>query len=335
MMNTWKSGAAWLLLSILLLGGACTRPKAYRVNEGWIFGTTYRIVYDAEGDKHEEIKALLQLFNASLSTFDSSSVITRFNRSNTGVRADSFFRTVVEAGLRISEQSEGAFDMTVAPLVNAWGFGFEQKEKISPALIDSLRLRVGMAYLWWQGDSLLKGDPRIMLDASAIAKGYGVDVVASFLAAQGCTNYLVEIGGEVVTGGLNAKGLPWRIGVDRPAEQTGSVTGDYQFVLGLSNRALATSGNYRNYYVEDGKKYAHTIDPRSGYPASHSLLSATVLAPTCMEADAWATAFMVLGVEASKALLSDLPELDVCFIYHEGEADAVYLTDGFRRLIVE
>src|SRR5690554_4467323 len=159
-----KRIAGLLLLSILLFAAACTRPNAYQVNEGWIFGTTYRIVHEAEEDQHAEIKALLQRFNASLSTFDSSSVITRFNRSNTGVRADSFFRVVVAEGMRIADKSGGAFDMTVAPLVNAWGFGFEQKEKISPALIDSLRRYVGMQSLAWQGDSLLKGDPRIMLE---------------------------------------------------------------------------------------------------------------------------------------------------------------------------
>jgi thiamine biosynthesis lipoprotein len=162
-----------------------------------------------------------------------------------------------------------------------------------------------------------------------------VDVVAGYLAQQGISNYLVEIGGEVVTEGLNARGIAWRIGVDEPVDDLTDTHREFKMVIEVSGRALATSGNYRNFYVDNGKKYAHTIDPRSGYPVQHSLLSASIIAPSCMEADAYATACMVMGLEASKELISRLPDIEACFIYHTEEGDQVFMTDGFEALVVE
>lgn len=325
----------FLGLGFLLMTGACQPPVQYYLNEGLVFGTTYRMVYESRDDHHLAIKELLKDFNSSLSTYDSLSVISRVNNNDSTVRADVYFRALMETGRRITLESNGAFDMTVAPLVNAWGFGFKNRSAISEALIDSLLLLVGMDQIWLEGDRVVKKQAGVMLDGGAIAKGYGVDVVAGYLAQQGISNYLVEIGGEVVTDGVNARGVAWRVGVDEPVDDQTLAQREFKMIIEVSGRALATSGNYRNFYIDGGKKYAHTIDPRNGYPVEHSLLSASIIAPTCMEADAYATACMVMGLEASKELISRLPNIEACFIYHTEDGDQVYLTEGFEALVVE
>ncbi|MCA1744467.1 MAG: FAD:protein FMN transferase [Bacteroidales bacterium] len=325
----------FLGLGFLLLTGACQSPAQYHVNEGLVFGTTYRMVYESREDHHLAIKEVLKGFNSSLSTYDSLSVISRVNNNDSTVRADAYFRALMETGRRVTLESNGAFDMTVASLVNAWGFGFKNRSIISQELIDSLRLLVGMDQIWLEGDRVVKKQAGVMVDGAAIAKGYGVDVVAGYLAQQGISNYLVEIGGEVVTDGVNARGVAWRVGVDEPVDDQTVAHREFKMIIEVSGRALATSGNYRNFYIDNGKKYAHTIDPRTGYPVEHSLLSASIIAPTCMEADAYATACMVMGLEASKELISRLPNIEACFIYHTEEGDQVFMTDGFEALVVE
>jgi thiamine biosynthesis lipoprotein len=322
-------------LVFLLMTSACQSPAEYYVNEGLVFGTTYRMVYESRDDHHLAIKELLNGFNSSLSTYDSLSIISRVNNNDSTVQVDAYFRALMETGRRITSKTNGAFDMTVAPLVNAWGFGFKNRSTITQELIDSLLLLVGMDQIWLEGDRVVKKQADVMLDGAAIAKGYGVDVVADFLARQGLSNYLVEIGGEVVTKGVNARGGPWRVGVDEPVDDQTIDQRSFKMIIEVSGQALATSGNYRNFYMDGGKKYAHTIDPRTGYPVEHSLLSASIIAPSCMEADAYATACMVMGLEASKELISRLPDIEACFIYHTEEGDQVFMTDGFEALVVE
>jgi thiamine biosynthesis lipoprotein len=322
-------------LVFLLMTSACQSPAEYYVNEGLVFGTTYRMVYESRDDHHLAIKELLNGFNSSLSTYDSLSIISRVNNNDSTVQVDAYFRALMETGRRITSKTNGAFDMTVAPLVNAWGFGFKNRSTITQELIDSLLLLVGMDQIWLEGDRVVKKQADVMLDGAAIAKGYGVDVVADFLARQGLSNYLVEIGGEVVTKGVNARGGPWRVGVDEPVDDQTFDQRSFKMIIEVSGQALATSGNYRNFYMDGGKKYAHTIDPRTGYPVEHSLLSASIIAPSCMEADAYATACMVMGLEASKELISRLPDIEACFIYHTEEGDQVFMTDGFEAMVVE
>jgi thiamine biosynthesis lipoprotein len=207
------------------------------------------------------------------------------------------FSEVYQLAQTVSKETDGAFDITVAPLVNAWGFGFKHEQMPTPEQVDSL-LQL-----------------RNQMDFSAIAKGYGCDVVARLLESHGIHNYMVEIGGEVVVSGKNAKGDDWHIGITKPTDDSLSVEGEMQTVLTITDHAMATSGNYRNFYYQGGRKYAHTIDPRTGYPVQHSLLSATVLAENCATADAYATSFMVLGVEGTKAVLARHPELMAYLIY--------------------
>ena len=227
---------------------------------------------------------------------------------------------------QIADNTNGSFDITVAPLVNTWGFGFKTGNPPSKMAIDSLRSIVGYKKVSLHNNRITKTDPRVMLDCSAIAKGYGCDVVARLLQRHGIENYMVEIGGEVVTHGISEKRLPWKIGVTKPTDDSLAVDKELQTVLNVKNMAMATSGNYRNFYYKNGKKYAHTIDPKTGYPVQHNILSATVLAKHCAEADAYATSFMVMGLDGAKKVLKEHPELMAYLIYadHKGNMQVWY-----------
>lgn len=293
--------------------------EPYMRNEGRVFGTFYSLIYQhPEGvDLHQEVIAALQGLDASLSIFNDSSVIARINRGAQG-EVDALFLQMYNQALEVSTVTNGAFDITVGPLVDLWGFGRGTRKQVSKAEVDSIRQRVGYHNLTLQDNVLVKADSLIRLDASAIAKGLGVDVALNCLKEHGCVNAMVEIGGEVACCGVNPDGKSWRIGINKPVNDSIGTDKSMECVLHLTDIAVATSGNYRQFYYHEGKKYAHTIDPRSGYPVEHNLLSATVVAPSCMEADAWATAFMVLGVDSALVLCDSRPELD-CFLIYEND----------------
>ena len=229
--------------------------------------------------------------------------------------ADSLLTDVFMLAKSISEETDGAFDITVAPLVNAWGFGFDSSTNVSRETIDSLRRFVGFDKIALKDGKIVKQDSRTMLDCSAIAKGYGVDHVARLLDSKGVENYMIDIGGELVLKGNNPKMNVWRIGINKPIDDSLSVNQELQTVIEITNAGLATSGNYRNFYYKDGKKYAHTINPRTGYPVQHNILSATVLAKNCATADAYATSFMVMGMKGAKQILKKHPDLCAYLIY--------------------
>lgn len=321
-------------LVIVLLTFSCTPSKTVYVrNEGMVFGTTYHLIYQSKEDLHSEIKLKYNEFDLSLSTYNKESVISKVNK-NVPVEADAYFLKLFNAAKKISAHTHGAFDMTVAPLVNAWGFGFTNKDSISTELIDSLRQYIGMDKVWLEGKQVKKANEAVMLDASAIAKGYAVDVIADFLEAKGIDNYMVEIGGEIRMRGKNHKGVAWRVGIDKPIDDPKVLKRDLQAIISIDNGALATSGNYRNFYYENGRKYAHTIDPATGYPVQHELLSASVIAKDCMTADAYATAFMVMGLEKSKALVESTSGLEAYFIASTGEENyEIVCTRGFEKLL--
>lgn len=285
----------------------------YRTQQGKIFGTLYTVTYEHNEDLQPLIIDALQAVDASLSPFNKKSIISHIN-NNERFCVDTLFSEVFRNAEIIYTESHGAFDPTVAPLVNAWGFGFKQSSNITASTIDSLLALVGLHRVTLNNGLITKSDPRIMLDFSAIAKGYGSDCVARVLDSCGVQNYMVEIGGEIVIKGHNKNGNPWGIGINKPIDDSLSTNQELQTVLRLTDCAIATSGNYRNYYYKDGVKYAHTIDPRTGYPVQHSLLSATVIADNCMRADALATAFMVLGVDSAMTYCKLHPEIDGYFI---------------------
>lgn len=301
----------------------------YQHNEGMIFGTFYSVTYQHDRDLHKEIEAELMKVDKSLSPFNKQSIITAIN-NNKPITIDQLFLNVYDMAQQISEDTDGAFDITVAPLVNAWGFGFKNGTPPTAAVIDSLRQIVGYKKIHLMGKMIKKDDPRIMLDCSAIAKGYGSDVVARFLRNEGIKNFMVEIGGEVVTSGINPKRLPWAIGVEKPVDDSLATCKELQTILNITDIAMATSGNYRNFYYKNGKKYAHTIDPKTGYPVQHNILSATVLAKECARADAYATSFMVVGLEKAKEILKRNPDLKAYIIYDNNGEYGVWQSDGLQ-----
>ena len=323
----------------LLIFSSCAHKTSWIKNQGQVFGTYYHLIYESPDgrDLNKEVMQALDSVNESLSTYDSTSVISRLNQSDSGTRADIHFRKVFLAAKEANQASDGAFDMTVAPVVNAWGFGFSNKKEITPAVIDSLKQLIGMDHFKLTNDSILKHRKEVMLDASAIAKGYGVDVAAQTLARHGCKNFLVEIGGEIVCQGLNSREQAWRVGIDKPVDDPVASNRELQFIIELSDKALATSGNYRQFYIDEktGKKYAHTINPLSAMPVDHSLLSASVIANDCMTADAWATACMVMGLEKSLNVMKKHPEMEGCFIYSTEEGMEVSWTEGFEKHFVK
>jgi len=295
------------------------------------------MVYESPNGKNlqEEISDKLAKYTKIFSTYDKESTISKIN-NNIDTELEPEFITCFKKAMEVSKITHGAFDITCGPMVNAWGFGPEEKEKMTPEIIDSLKAITGYQKVKLVNGKIIKENPHMKLDMSAISKGYTCDLIGDFLRNKGCTNYMVEIGGEVVAKGKNEKGNIWTIGISKPDENAFFASNDYQAKVHLPDHALATSGNYRNYYVENGKKYAHTIDPKTGYPVQHSLLSSTVLADNCMTADAFATSFMVLGMEDGIEIVQEHPELKVYFIYADkDEHNQVYMSDNFHQPLVK
>ncbi len=335
-----KKKLVWQLpfLVLLIVGTIIILKKQppFRTNEGLVFGTVYKITYQSDADLHAEIKQALQEVDNALSPYNKNSIITRINQ-NQDTTVNAYFTDVFTLSQKVSAETEGAFDITVAPLVNAWGFGFKHALDMDSAKIDSLLQFVGYNKIKLEGGRVIKEDERTMLDCSSIAKGYGVDVVGKLLKSKGIQNYMVDIGGEVVLSGKNPKMKKWRIGINKPTDDSLSINQELQTILEISDAGMATSGNYRKFYYKDGKKYAHTIDPRMGSPIQHSILSATVIAKDCTTADAYATAFMVMGLEKAMAFCKTHPELDAYFICSgkDGKEYEIYHTPGMDRFIVK
>ena len=319
---------ALIVGTVFILSGS-----KYYTNEGQIFGTTYHITYAGTNDLDKEIRAELQRVDDALSMFNKQSVLSKFNRNEKYDVSNARFNDVVRLSLQLSRETDGAFDITVAPLVNEWGFGFKHRERINASKIDSLRAFVGYDKLFYEGNRLNKRDSRVTIDCGAVAKGYGVDCVARLLSSKGCTNYMVEIGVEVVVKGKNAKGKKWTIGINKPVDDSTKTVSEVQNILHVSDCGIATSGNYRNFYYVDGRKVSHTIDPKTGQPVQHSLLSATVLTPSCAKSDALATSFMVMGLDRAKAFLAKHKDVQAYFIFADGQGKYnVWMTEGMQKI---
>lgn len=319
--------------SVIIIWNQQTTP--YQHNTGFIFGTTYSITYQNNRDLQAEIEAEMNEVDAALSPFNKRSIITAVN-NNHQVKLNQKFMQVFNLAENISHETDGAFDITVAPLVNEWGFGFRKGVNPTKHVIDSLRQIVGYQKVALINGKVVKKDPRINLDCSGIAKGYGSDCVANLLRRHGIENFMVEIGGEIVTAGVNPDRVPWKIGVTKPVDNPTQQNGELQTVLNVTDKAMATSGNYRNFYYKGGRKYAHTIDPKTGYPVQHNILSSTVIADNCATADAYATAFMVLGLNKAKAILQRHPELMAYFIYSDKNGkNTVWFSPSMKKAIAQ
>ena len=325
---------ALLVLGTIWILARHNRPIPYQTDHGRIFGTMYNITYQSPQNLRAEIDAELKRFDGSLSPFNDTATITRINR-NEDIVPDSLFTNVFNRSMEISRETNGAFDITVAPLVNVWGFGFKQGNFPTEQQVDSLLQLTGYQKVSLSADGKIqKTDPRIMITCSAIAKGYAVDIIAQRLRKKGIDNFMVDIGGEVVVEGTNPQQAPWRIGINKPVDDSLAVNQELQTILKISNAGIATSGNYRNFYYKDGKKYAHTIDPRTGYPVQHNILSATVIARDCMSADAYATAFMVMGLEEAVKITEANPDLDAYLIYCDDSGKLqTFQTEGIKKYI--
>lgn len=305
------AGSIWVVKNDNITHGR----KMFYNEEHTIFGTVMHVTYEADSSFSAGYMEQLAEVDRNLSMFNKESLISKINREETDSLSE-MLNEVLTMALSISQATDGAFDVTVAPLVNAWGFGFKNDVLPDSTQVDSLRALVGYKNISITKDGRVrKLIPGIIMDFSAIAKGYGVDKVAEYLKEKGVKNLMVEIGGEVVVCGKNPKGKEWRIGLNKPVDDPTSTNREIEKVIELSDGAMATSGNYRNFYMtKDGRRIMHTIDPKTGYPVQHSILSSTVYAPTCAMADAFATAFMVMGEERAKKVLSKHPELKVDFI---------------------
>ena len=314
-----------IVASVVIIRQNSAMP--YQINQGMVFGTFYKITYQHDKNLQKEIEAQLKSVNDALSMFDKKSIITAVN-NNELVKLNDMFVNVFKLAQSISEDTDGAFDITVAPLVNAWGFGYKSGALPTQQDIDSIRAFVGYQKVKLSGMRIQKEDARLTLDCSAIAKGYGTDVVARYFLREGIKNFMVEIGGEIVTHGVNPKRQQWSIGIEKPMEDSLAMKSELQTVLKVDDIAMATSGNYRNFYYKDGKKYAHTIDPKMGFPVQHNILSATVLAKQCAVADAYATAFMVMGLEKSKEVLARHKDLKAYLIYDDNGKYGIWKSPG-------
>lgn len=342
----------WII--IILFSSSCKEKEPvldtdkkmeYLTINGQTMGTTYTVIYEntVRHNLKNEIDSLLIAFNKSVSTYDPTSTISKFNSSRGqfcfSAKEDQFLIESLSRALEIAEETQGAFDPTVMPLVNYWGFGYKEKSKVAKPnqrLVDSLVALVGykkIGIVSINDTICINRDlPNMSIDLSASAKGHGVDVVASLLSAYGIENFMVEIGGEVVTSGVNDRNEYWVIGINKPVK--GSDPNDIQLPVKLADKAMATSGNYRNYYETGNITYAHIIDPYTGSSRPTDILSASIVADDCLTADAYATASMVLGLEKAIQLVNSKPRIEACFIYSDKDNKfKYYFTKGFSNFV--
>lgn len=299
-------------------------------------GSYYKVTYfDPQGrNLQSSIDSFLTVFNNSTSTYIPTSTLSTFNKGIELTTNNAFLLPLLKASQQIYQETDGHFDPTVMPLVNHWGFGYEQKKEVSQASVDSLLNLIGFDKMSFQSlepsqYSIKKANKAMQLDFSAIAKGYGVDLMGELLEKRGISAYLIDIGGEMRAKGKKPNGQAWKVAIAKPVENSAQ----QQAGLFLNNKALASSGNYRNFYVKDGKKVVHTINPKTGYPEVSNLLGASIVATTCMEADAYATACMVMGLEKAKAFVLARKDLEALFIYSDEKGGfQIWQTEGLERL---
>ena len=302
---------------------------------GQTMGTNYSVKYldPSHRSYQHEIDSILVDFNQSLSTYIPNSEISTFNEIGSLNFQSTYFLPVLKRSREINELTKGAFNPTIMPLVNAWGFGPERGNNPDSAKVKQLLDLVDFSRISFTKSTIERNKDGVSLDFSAIAKGYGVDVLVDYLQSKNITNMMIEIGGEVYCAGKNEQKTSWLIGIEKPVEEEREL----HSAIKLENQAIATSGNYRNYYEVDGRKYAHTISPFTGYPQKQNLLSVSVIADDCMSADAFATAFMVLGLEKTKQVLAENPELKAYLIYSQDSSQnlGVYVTDNLKNNIIQ
>ncbi len=330
---------SFILFLIALAFQGCNHKKEFAEINGLTQGTTYHIVFETSPQNDlSEIRTgaekILNDVDNSLSIYNDSSVITLINR-NISNQTDTLFREMFRQSKDVWQKSSGAFDITVGPLVKSWGFGPDALQRFDASRLDSLMALVGMEKVTMEGNRVIKNDPDMYLDVNAIAQGYTVDLLVGFLNSRAIKDCLVEVGGEVRTTGDKA-GNGWRVGIDRPVDGNNSPGSDLEAIVRLDDRSLATSGNYRKFYIDNGIKYSHTIDPHTGYPVRHTLLSATIISSKCATADAWATVCMVVGKDSAIAFIEKYNFLEGYLIYSDDKGNMkTWMTAGLSKIIGE
>ena len=327
-----------LLTLLTLMMSSKAQDSTIRI-EGYTQGTTYHITYidTLQRDFQPEIETILHNFDLSVSTYNPNSIISKINNNVSNVAVDQYFTVCFNKAKEVWKNTNGAFDPTVFPLVNLWVFRPLSNKTINKSKIDSIKQFVGFHLIDLKDGKIIKKDKRVRLDFNAFAQGYSVDVIAAFLRTRNIQTYVVEIGGEVVARGQKPNGEFWKIGIEKPIDNHDS-TNPIRAIATLHNMALATSGNYRKFFIENGERYAHHIDPSTGYPAKNNLLSASVFAKDCISSDAYATGILVMGLENAIAFLKIHPELQAYLIYADNNsADGfnVYETPSIKTLITE
>ena len=328
-----------IVIFLILTISSCRNRSVYSGFTGFAQGTTYNMIVENStgfdpADLQNEVEKILHDFDMSLSLYKDSSVLSRINR-NEDVVPDTFFTEVFRLSVELSELTRGAFDVTVGPLVKAWGFGPDEHKNFSESVRDSLLKLVGMDKVELKDGRIMKKNPHVTLDFNAIAQGYSVDVISRYFEGKGIESFLVEIGGEVRVKGKKGD-VMWKIGIDRPADNNMLPGNDLQAIISLKDQSLATSGNYRKFFVENGIKYSHTIDPASGYPAKNTLLSATIIAGDCATADGVATACMVMGKDKTLEFLGRFPEFQAFLIFSDETGNyKTWMSDELKKYISE
>lgn len=308
----------------------------YIHNEGDTQGTTYSITYQQpQGiDLQDKIEKKLHEFDLSLSSYIPNSTISRINNNDSTVKTDLYFETMFYAAQDAAYKTNGAIDITVGPLVKAWGFAFGNSEHSKLPNVSDFLPYVGYKKIHIKDHKLIKDDPRIIIDDNSIAQGYSSDVIGKLLEDNGCKNYMVEIGGEIVCKGLNDSGQKWQIGINKAIDDSTSTINDIQTIIHITNCAVTTAGDYRKFFIKNGKKYSHIINPHTGYPIDNNMLSVTVVAPTGILADAYDTPFMVIGVDSTLKVCKRIPGMECYLIYLDKNGKpAVAYSEGFKKYL--
>lgn len=332
-----------LLLILSFLSGACTRQREYVLIKGMAQGGTYHISYSPTDSLGRDIifspdsveravnRILIDIDN-SLSGYNPYSVLSKIN-NNSSDTPDSIYCDIFKISYDLYRETGGYFDPAAAPLFDLWGFGFKSGETVSESKIDSILNFVGMDKITVSGDKVIKKDPRVKINFNAIAQGYSCDLISDELKKMGISDFLVEVGMEIYCSGVNPDSQEWKIGIDMPKDGNMEAGSDIAEIVKVTNAGIVTSGNYRKFYIKDGKKYSHTIDPLTGIPVQHGLLSATIIARNATIADAYATYCMVIGLEKSKKFLESRKDLKGYLIYGDQDNMSIYCTENFKELI--
>ncbi|MDD3891866.1 MAG: FAD:protein FMN transferase [Bacteroidales bacterium] len=325
------------IIILALLGCASCSSKEYIQLTGFAQGTTYAITFaDKQGrDFHGDIEQIFEQVDQSMSLYRDSSIINLFNSANDCFEVDSLLAEVVALSLEYSAQTNGAFDITIGPLVREWGFHMKKNQVPTESRVAELLAFTGADMIELKGNTLCKSNPNVSIDVNAIAPGFTADLIADFFESKDVLDYLVEVGGEIRASGSNSRGEAWMVGVDKPVDN--ALSGEnLQVIIAISGKSLVTSGNYRKFFVKDGVRYSHTVSPSTGYPVNHSLLSATVIDSTAARADALATSFMVMGVNLAKLWLIQNPGVEAYLVFSSRDGDySVWMSEGLKGMIVE